>query len=36
MKQRARKDWGQEFYWQPGELEPDRAPDFGNMFGGAN
>lgn len=28
MKQRARQDWGQEFYWQPGEMQPDRAPDF--------
>jgi hypothetical protein len=36
MKQRARKDWGQEFYWQPGELAPDRGPDFGNIIGGTN
>jgi hypothetical protein len=35
MKQRARRDWGQEFYWQPGELEPDRGPDFGAVFGGS-
>jgi hypothetical protein len=29
MQRRAQKDWGQDFWWTPGELTPDRAPDFG-------
>ncbi len=29
MQRRAQKDWGQDFWWAPGELTPDRAPDFG-------
>lgn len=33
MKQRARRDWGQEFYWEPGELAPERGPDFSNITG---
>ncbi len=33
MEQRAKKEFGQEFWWQPGELTPDRAPDFGSMVG---
>ena len=28
MKDKARKDWGQGYWWQPGEATPDRAPDF--------
>lgn len=28
LKKRARKDWNQEFWWEPGEIEPARAPDF--------
>jgi hypothetical protein len=27
MKQRAQKDWGQRYWWEPGEAMPDRAPD---------
>jgi hypothetical protein len=27
MKARARKDWGQRYWWEPGEAMPDRAPD---------
>jgi hypothetical protein len=27
MKKRARKDWDQEFWWEPGESAPDRAPN---------
>ena len=27
MKDRARKDWGQRYWWEPGEALPDRAPD---------
>jgi hypothetical protein len=33
MQQRAQKDWGQGYYWRPGETLPDRAPDFGGAFG---
>jgi hypothetical protein len=33
MKRRARREFNQEFWWQPGEMEPDRAPDFGAMVG---
>lgn len=27
MRSRARKDWGNDFWWRPGETMPDRAPD---------
>lgn len=27
MQQRARKDWGQEYWWKPGTGAPERAPD---------
>lgn len=27
MQKRARKDWNQEFWWEPGTGAPDRAPD---------
>ncbi|WP_443115488.1 hypothetical protein [Herbaspirillum seropedicae] len=33
MQQRARKDWGQDYWWKPGTGAPDRAPDF-SMIGG--
>lgn len=33
MQQRAQRDWGQEYYWTPGEALPDRAPDFGRAVG---
>lgn len=33
MKQRAQKDWGQGYWWDPSELTPDRAPDFARMAG---
>jgi hypothetical protein len=33
MQQRAQKDWGQDYYWTPGEALPDRAPDFGAALG---
>jgi hypothetical protein len=33
MKQRAQKDWNQEFYWEPGEALPDRAPDLSAIGG---
>jgi hypothetical protein len=35
MRQRIRKlqrDYGNEFWWRPGEAAPDRAPDFGNAM----
>jgi hypothetical protein len=34
MKQRSRKDWGQEWWWEPGENMPDRAPDLEAAAGG--
>lgn len=34
MRSRAMQDWGQDYYWQPGEALPDRAPDLGAAFGG--
>lgn len=33
MRNRAMQDWGQDFWWQPGEFAPDRAPDFSNVTG---
>jgi hypothetical protein len=33
MRQRARKTYGNDFWWQPGEAAPDRAPDFGAAVG---
>ena len=33
MRDRARKDWGQDFWWRPGELAPDRAPDLNAAVG---
>lgn len=33
MRQRSRQDFGQEYWWQPGENVPYRAPDFGNAIG---
>jgi hypothetical protein len=33
MRQRAMKDWGQGYWWAPGEALPDRAPDFERMVG---
>ncbi len=34
MERRA-AERGQEFYWEPGETSPDRAPDMDNLLGGA-
>lgn len=31
MRQRAVKDWGTSWWWAPGELTPDRAPDLATM-----
>lgn len=33
MKQRAMKDWGQGFWWAPGDAAPDRAPDMAHAVG---
>lgn len=33
MRDRAHKDWGQDFWWTPGELAPDRAPDLNAAMG---
>lgn len=34
MRSRAMKDWNQDYYWAPGEIAPDRAPDLSKAFGG--
>lgn len=28
IENKARKDWGQQWWWSPGEAAPERAPDF--------
>lgn len=33
MRQRAKKDWGQDYWWKPGTGAPDRAPDLGAAVG---
>jgi hypothetical protein len=33
MRQRAQKDWGQGYWWAPGEFVPDRAPDVERVVG---
>ncbi|WP_443692009.1 hypothetical protein ACRZ5O_22535 [Pseudomonas protegens] len=33
MRQRARKEFGQSFWWEPGETMPDRAPSLGAAVG---
>ncbi|MCC6196797.1 MAG: hypothetical protein IT518_20275 [Burkholderiales bacterium] len=33
MRQRAARDWGQRFWWEPGEALPSRAPDFEAALG---
>ena len=32
VMQNARRDYGQEFWWQPGEMTPNRAPDVGAVI----
>ena len=34
MRRRARKEFGQEFWWEPGDTAPDRAPNLGAAVGG--
>lgn len=29
MQERAQRDWGQSYWWQPGQHLPSRSPDFG-------
>lgn len=33
IEQRARRDYGQRFFWRPGQPVPDRAPDLGATVG---
>jgi hypothetical protein len=33
MKQRAKKDWGQDYWWEPGTGAPDRGPDIERAVG---
>lgn len=33
MRSRAQREFGQKYYWEPGEVMPDRAPDFGAAIG---
>jgi len=33
QKTKAYKDWEQDFWWQPGQAAPDRAPDMGAIGG---
>lgn len=33
MQAKAEKDFGQRFWWEPGQMEPDRLPDLGKMIG---
>lgn len=33
MKAKAHTDWQQDYWWQPGDAMPNRAPDFSNAVG---
>lgn len=33
MRNRARKEWGQDYWWSPGEMAPERAPDLSAIGG---
>jgi hypothetical protein len=33
MRSRAMKDWNQDYFWEPGEFLPERAPDMGAAVG---
>jgi len=33
QERRWQRDFGQEFWWRPGESEPDRPPNLGNALG---
>lgn len=32
MRERTRREFGNEWWWQPGEASPERAPNIGNAF----
>lgn len=34
MQRRALREFGQEFWWEPGDMTPDRAPNLGAAVGG--
>jgi hypothetical protein len=34
MEQRSRRDWGQDWWWTPGEFTPERPPDMAAAVGG--
>jgi hypothetical protein len=33
LEKKYKKDRGQEYWWRPGQMTPDRAPNLGAMFG---
>ena len=33
MRRRSMKEFGQTYWWEPGEVEPDRAPDMATILG---
>lgn len=33
MEKRAQTDFGQQYWWEPGQITPERAPNFGAMAG---
>lgn len=33
MRKRANREFGQQYWWEPGEVMPDRAPDFAGAVG---
>jgi hypothetical protein len=33
MREKAEHDWGQQFWWRPGQTEPVRMPNFGKAVG---
>ena len=33
IRQRTQKEYGQSWWWEPGEMAPDRAPDIGAAAG---
>lgn len=33
IRNKAKKDWGQDYWWKPGEAAPERAPDLGAAVG---
>ena len=33
VQQRAQKEFGQQYWWRPGQETPDRGPDFGRITG---